>query len=91
LSDLGLSISATKSEVVLLKKRTEASPRLTMVVICLPASTEFKYLGVVFDRGLTWNAHTAGTSWGSHPDNMLILFKGLLQSVLEYGCVCFAE
>jgi hypothetical protein len=104
--DLGLSISATKSEVVLFsRKRTEASPRLTMGGICLLALTEFKYLVVVFDQGLTGNAHTkcktrinfmmsiAGTSWGSqsHPDNMLILFKGLVQLVLEYGCVCFAE
>jgi hypothetical protein len=28
--------------------------------------------------------------WGSQPDNM-ILFKGLLRSVLEYGWLCFAE
>jgi ribonuclease HI len=33
----------------------------------------------------------AGTAWGSHPDNMLILYKGLVRSVLEYGFVCFAE
>jgi hypothetical protein len=73
--------------------------RLTMGGICLPASTEFKYLGVVYDQGLTWNAHTkyvvkryktrinfmksiAETSWGSHPDNILISFKGLVRSVL---------
>jgi hypothetical protein len=65
-------------------------------------------MDVVFDRGLTWNAHTkyvvkrcktrinfmesiAGTSWGSHPDNMLILFKGLVRSVFEYSSVCFGE
>jgi hypothetical protein len=68
----------------------ESPPSLTMDGIGLPISKEFKYLGVVFDRGLTWNAHTryvlkrcktrinfmksiAGTAWGSHPDNMLIL------------------
>jgi hypothetical protein len=79
-----------------------------MAGIGLPISKEFKYLGVVFDRGLTWNAHTryvlkicktrmnfmksiAGTAWESHPDNMLILSKGLVRSVLEYGCVCFLE
>jgi hypothetical protein len=39
----GLLISVKKSEVLLYsKKRTEASPRLTMGGICLPASTEFK-------------------------------------------------
>jgi hypothetical protein len=107
MSDLGLSIIATKSEMLLFSnKRSEASPRPTLGGICLPASTEF--IDVVFDRGLTWNAHTkyvvkryktrinfmesiAGTSWGSHPDNMLILFKGLVRSVFEYSSVCFGE
>jgi hypothetical protein len=76
--------------------------------IGLPISKEFKYLDVVFDRGLTWNRYVlkrcktrinfmksiAGTAWGSHLDNMLILlilYKGLVRSVLEYGCVCFSE
>jgi hypothetical protein len=95
--------------VVLFSKRpVESPPSLTMGGIGLPISKEFRYLGVVFDRGLTWNAHTryvlkrcktrinfmksiAGTAWGSHPDNMLILYKGLVRSVLEYGCVCFSE
>jgi hypothetical protein len=110
LSDLGLiSISTTKYEMVLFSRRpVESPPSLTMGVIGLLISKEFKYLGVVFDRGLTWNAHTryvlkrcrtrinfmksiAGTAWGSHPDNMLILYKGLVRSVLEYGYVCFSE
>jgi hypothetical protein len=59
LSDLGLSISTTKSEVVLFSRRlVESPPSLTMGGIGLPISKEFKYLGVVFDRELTWNAHT---------------------------------
>jgi hypothetical protein len=59
LSDLGLSISTTNSEVVLFSKRpVESPPSLTMGGIGLPISKEFKYLGVVFDWGLTWNAHT---------------------------------
>jgi hypothetical protein len=59
LSDLCLFISTTKSEVVLFSKRpVESSPSLTMGGIGLPISKEFKYLGVVVDWGLTWNAHT---------------------------------
>jgi hypothetical protein len=85
---------------------TAAPLRLIMGGTCLPALTEFKYLSVVFNRRLTWSAHTkyfvkrcktrinfiksiSGTSWGSNPDNMLILFKGLVW--LVYGCVCIAE
>jgi hypothetical protein len=30
-----------------------------------------------------------GVSWGPHPDVMLILYKGLIRSVLEYGCIAF--
>jgi hypothetical protein len=33
----------------------------------------------------------AETSRASHPGIKLILFKELVQSVLKYGCVCFAE
>lgn len=31
----------------------------------------------------------AGVSWGSHPDIMVILYKGLIRSILEYGCIVF--
>jgi hypothetical protein len=65
--------------VVLFSRRlVESPPSLTMGGIGLPISKEFKYLSI------------AGTAWGSHPDNMLILYKGLVRSVLEYGCVCFS-
>jgi hypothetical protein len=40
------------------RRPVESPPSLTMDGIGLPISKEFKYLGVVFDRGLTWNAHT---------------------------------
>ncbi len=31
----------------------------------------------------------AGVSWGAHPDTMLVLYKGLIRSVLDYGCIAF--
>jgi hypothetical protein len=31
----------------------------------------------------------AGISWGAHPDVMVILYKGLIRSVLEYSCIAF--
>jgi Reverse transcriptase (RNA-dependent DNA polymerase) len=31
----------------------------------------------------------AGVSWGAHPTSMLILYKGLVGSVLEYGSICY--
>jgi hypothetical protein len=31
----------------------------------------------------------AGVSWGAHSDVMLILYRGLIRSVLEYCCIAF--
>jgi ribonuclease HI len=108
-SDLGLTLSGSKSESVLFsRKSSEIAPPLFIEGRCMPSSKQFKYLGIIFDRGLTWNAHVGyiqkkcktrinfmksitGTSWGAHPDSMLILYKSLVRSVLEYGSFCFAE
>jgi hypothetical protein len=109
LSNLGLNLSHSKSESVLFsRKSSQLAPPLFIDKNPITISKQFKYLGVIFDRGLTWKAHVgyiqkrcrmrinfmksiAGTTWGSHPDNMLLLYKGLVRTVLEYGCFCFAE
>jgi hypothetical protein len=31
----------------------------------------------------------AGVFWRAHPNVMLILYRGLIRSVLEYGCIAF--
>jgi hypothetical protein len=31
----------------------------------------------------------AGVARGAHPDVMLILYRGLTRSVLEFGCIAF--
>lgn len=31
----------------------------------------------------------AGSSWGAHPDSMLLLFKSAIRSILEYGSFAF--
>lgn len=31
----------------------------------------------------------AGSSWGSHPNNMLVLYKSTIRSILEFGAICF--
>jgi ribonuclease HI len=108
-SDLGLNISSDKSEIVLFSKRLpKIKFKLYINELPLQVSDEFKYLGVIFDKGLTWNSHTryvvqkcksrinfmksiSSTSWGCHPANMLLLFKTLVRSVIEYGCICFSE
>jgi hypothetical protein len=33
----------------------------------------------------------AGTWWGAHPSCMLIMYQGLVGSVLEYASICYAN
>jgi Reverse transcriptase (RNA-dependent DNA polymerase) len=33
----------------------------------------------------------AGISWGAHPRCMLLLYKGLIAAVIEYGSICFSN
>jgi hypothetical protein len=101
--NIGLSISESKSELVLFsRKHTNPSVCVTLNGQCMPVVPKFRYLGVVFDRKLLWGAHLqncckriiflpsmAGVPWGAHPDRMLMLYRGLIRSVLEYGCIAF--
>jgi ribonuclease HI len=104
---IGLSVSEKKSEIMIFsRKHSDPEAQITLNGTPLKLSNTFRYLGVVFDRKLLWNAHIkyilqkcstrinflrsmAGVSWGSHPDIMIILYKGLVRSVLEYGCITF--
>jgi hypothetical protein len=53
---MGLTISASKSEVMLFTRKDE---RLTILVriesYVLPQTTCFKYLGIFFEAGLRWS------------------------------------
>jgi hypothetical protein len=106
-SSVGLTISSSKSEVMLFSRKHERPPILIRIGShVLPQATTFKYLGVFFDCALRWSAQTryvgrrclqrinllksvAGVSWGAHPSCMLLQYRGLIGSVLEYGSVCF--
>jgi hypothetical protein len=56
--DIGLSISESKSELVLFSMR-HINPLICMTLNgqYMPVVPEFRYLGVVFDRKLLWGAH----------------------------------
>jgi hypothetical protein len=56
--DLGLSLSANNSKMMVFSRKHEnpqASVRLGQ--IALRNVIEFKYLGIIFDRKLTWRLH----------------------------------
>jgi ribonuclease HI len=55
---MGLTISGSKSEVMLFTRKHERLPILVRVGSnVLPQTTCFKYLGIFFDAGLRWNCH----------------------------------
>jgi hypothetical protein len=33
----------------------------------------------------------AGVSWGAHPSCLILLYRGLIGLVLEYGSVCYTK
>jgi hypothetical protein len=108
-SNMGLTISALKSEVVLFTRKHERPPILVRIgSYVLPQATCFKYLGIFFDSGLQWSCYVnyvrqrclqrvnllksvAGVSWGAHLSCLILLYEGLIGSVLEYGSVCFTN
>jgi hypothetical protein len=58
-SSMGLTISASKSEVILFTRKHERPPILLRIgaYYVLPQTTCFKYLGIFFDSELRWRPH----------------------------------
>ena len=65
-----------------------------------------KFLGVIFDQGLTWAAHInyiidrckvrlnlmraiSGSLWGAFRSILLIVYKALIRSVIDYGSMAY--
>jgi hypothetical protein len=53
-------------------------------------STQTKYVKRICLQRINLLKSVAGMSWGAHPSCMLLLYRGLIGSVLEYGSVCYA-
>jgi hypothetical protein len=57
-SSIGLTIFASKSEVMLFTRKLERPPILVRIgSYVLPLTTYFKYLGIFIDAGLRWSCH----------------------------------
>jgi hypothetical protein len=101
-SSVSLTISSSKSEVMLFSRKHERPPILVGIGShFLPQATTFKYLEVFFECGLRWSTQTKYVKRRclqrinllkalASVSCMLLLYRGLFGSVLEYGSVCYA-
>jgi hypothetical protein len=85
---LGLTISPSKSEVVLFSRRhLEPSVSIRIGGRLLPQFT-FQVFGSIF---LCWILKSiVGTWWSAYPRCMIILYRGLVGSMLEYSSICYS-
>ncbi|WP_295513796.1 hypothetical protein, partial [Thiolapillus sp.] len=68
--------------------------------------TEAKFLGVIFDRTLSYSSHVnylktnclkaldilkvvGHTDWGADQKTLLCLYRALVRSKLDYGCIVY--
>ena len=68
--------------------------------------TETKFLGVIFDRTLSYSSHVnylktnclkaldilkvvGHTNWGADKKTLLYLYRALVRSKLDYGCIVY--
>ena len=84
--------------------KSHPEPQLFLNGNPVPVVEEVKFLGIIFDRKLSFLSHlrylknkcakalnllrvVAHTSWGAHQQTLLHLYRSLIQSKLDYGCV----
>jgi hypothetical protein len=92
---MGLTISASKSEVILFTRKHERPPIMVRVgSYVLPQTSCFKYLVTFFEAGLRWNCHAKYVQRRCFQRVNLLksvaggswgAHRGLIGSVLEYG------
>lgn len=106
-SKWGFKISISKSVAMnFTKRKLDHDLFLTIGEHRINFVSDFKFLGVYFDRKLTWSRHitylsgkcskglnllkcVSGTKWGADKSSLLLLYKALILSRLDYGSQVF--
>jgi len=84
-----------------------ADPDLKLHGACIPVVSEFKFMGLIFDKKLTFNKHikylketmkalnllrvVAHKDWGADCATLLKLCRSHVRSKLDYGCVVYGS
>jgi hypothetical protein len=106
----GFKFSPTKTVCVHFtrSRKLHPEPSLTLNGNLIPVVKEAKFLGVVFDRKLSFLPHikyvkdrclkalnllkvVSKTDWGGDRKVLLRLFRSLIRSKLDYGCVVYGS
>eukprot|EP00916_Digyalum_oweni_P019426 GHVL01032319.1.p1 GENE.GHVL01032319.1~~GHVL01032319.1.p1 ORF type:complete len:920 (-),score=34.35 GHVL01032319.1:223-2982(-) len=104
----GFKFSTSKTVCMHLCKQRGAMPEPSLVLNGNPVKVveEFKFLGLTFDRRLTFLKHiqylrtsclkaldvlkvVSHTDWGADRTVLLRLYRALIRSKLDYGCVVY--
>ena len=106
----GFRFSKTKTQCVHFCRQRSCyrEPDLTIDGVKIPTADEVKFLGIIFDRKLTFIPHikylkakclkalnimkvVASTDWGADRTVLLRLYRALVRSKLDYGCVVYGS
>ena len=90
------------------KRGLHLDPQLFLDQCPIPVVEETKFLGVIFDRRLSFVSHlkyvkkkalkalnilkvVGNTEWGAGRKVMLQLYRSLIRSKLDYGCIVYGS
>ena len=90
------------------ESKRQPEPTLLLNGTPVPVVEETKFLGVIFDRKLSFIPHIkhlkdkctkalnllrvlAHTSWGADQETLLHLYRSLIRSKLDYGCIVYGS
>ena len=105
----GFKISPEKTVAIVFTRNRHFRPddvKLSINGVKIKVERTIKFLGITFDRELTWGPHIdnvkgrcnkrlnllrmlAGTRWGASKRLLLIVYKALIRSIIDYASVAY--
>ena len=105
----GFKVSEDKTVAIVFTRKRKCkveNVKLTLNGKDITVENTARFLGVTFDRRLTWKPHIdkvvekcnkrmnilrvlSGTRWGSSKAMLLIVYKAMIRSVIDYGSIAY--
>ena len=105
----GFKFSASKTKCLhFTRSRDPSKPHLYLGDTEIEVVEEFKFLGLIFDKRMTFKSHVlhlkkkcqkaldilrvvGHTDWGADKVTLLRLYRALVRSKLDYGCIVYGS